>query len=172
VTRSGGPTSPSPDQQPARSRKALRVDSGKVYVCGRPPYGYKVIDGALAPQPAQQEAVLLAFRMAEHQSSLREIVSALQGKYRRGADGQEQFWDRVKLKRIWAHILLYTRGRYQAPRGQVQELPSLSFMPEAYERVPYPSPPMRAAAAMADIPSRPGKSKMGGHASSSSRRKS
>ncbi len=148
------------------------VDPEHPYICGRPPYGYRVVDGKLAPQPKQQDAVKMAFHMAQHGATLREIVTALQSNFSKGPDGKSQFWDRVKLKRIWAHVGLYTRGTYQASSGPELHLPTLAFLDEAYGQVPYPSPPSRSAAAMADIPSRAGKGKMEAHASSTRRKSS
>ena len=129
-----------------------------------------MVEGKLAPNAKQQEAVSLAFSMAEHGSSLRDIVAALQSKHGRDSDGKAQFWDRVKLKRVWSHVRLYTQGQYQIAGGSILHLPDLAFMQEEYARVPYPSSLVRAAAAMADIPSRSGKGKMVAHASATRRK--
>lgn len=172
-----GPTKASTGRQYQRAEQALHQsiapneEPTHAYVCGRPPYGYRVVDGMLAAQPKQQEAVKLAFQMAEKGWALRYIVAALQSDFGKTPDGKPQFWDRVKLKRIWSHVQLYTHGRYQTAGGPVLQLPSLAFMQDAYAEVPYPSPPVRAAAASrADVPSRSGKGKMEAHASSTRRK--
>ncbi len=159
------------ESKPTR-RTSRKTEEAKAYICGRPPYGYRVVDGRLHHQTQQQEAVQLAFKMAERGSSLRAIVEALVSKYGRSADGKAQFWDRVKLKRIWGHVKLYTKGEYTTSAGQVLSLPELAFMAEEYAKVPYPSPPVRLAAAMAAVPSRSGKGKMAVSPASSTRRKS
>lgn len=173
-----GKTAPSPKPSRAHQdalrvlRAAMHAPAGsRAYICGRPPYGYRVVDGKLVPEPQQQEAVKLAFKMADRGCSLPKIVEALQHKHGRGSDGKSQFWDRVKLRRIWSHVRLYTKGEY-ATTGQVVRIPDLAFMDEAYALVAYPTPPGRAAAAMAAVPSPSGKGRMVASAAPTNRSKS
>lgn len=165
--------SPAPAKMKRCSLKKANAEAAlkPAYICGRPPYGYCVIDGRLQHQPKQQEAVLHAFALAEKGASLSDIVASLQGKYRLGSNGKAQYWDRVKLRRIWSHVPLYTQGTYTTSAGQILVMPELAFLAEEYGQVPYPSPPGRAAA-MAAVPSRSGKGRIGATASTPSRRRS
>lgn len=115
----------------ARETRAERTG----YVCGRPPYGYRVVDGEFAIDPAQKEAVVFIFQSVSADEPLNQIVSELKQHFGYGGPvrGRPQFWDRVKIRRILNHARLYCLGEYTG--GRVKSpvtIPELAFLPTSW----------------------------------------
>lgn len=113
------------------------IKSPLTYVCGRPPYGYKVVEQALKVDLDQAAAVTIIFKAIRKGKNIREAIDVLM------ATGpttlKREFWDRTKVARILAHAPLYCTGAYKV-RGSVVSLPHLVFLPAKWlttgQRVP------------------------------------
>lgn len=114
--------------------------SATFYVCGRPPFGYRVEDRRLIVDKQQSADVTKIFSMIRAGTPIRDVVEAMQ--VRKGA----AFWDRKKVSRILAHASLYCEGIY-AVRGVDVVLPQLVFLPRDW--IDTGVPPATAAGTMA-----------------------
>lgn len=56
--------------------KAMKAAKGG-YAGGRPPFGWKAVDGALAPDEAEQQVITYSRQLRDQGKSYREIVAAL-----------------------------------------------------------------------------------------------
>ncbi len=102
------------------------------YICGRPPYGYSIVDGKFAINKEQAAAVKFIFTRVRAGDSQTELTTKLAAKYTGGGviKGKAQFWDRVKVRRILANARLYCLGEYSGGRlPQSVQLPGISFLP-------------------------------------------
>jgi hypothetical protein len=105
------------------------------YVSGRPPYGYRAIDGDFAvfkPQAAAVRFIFDQIRMGRPMASLvKDVRSRFQG--HGYIAGQRQFWDRVKIRRILSRARLYCLGEYLCQGSTTPvHLPHLAFLPPAW----------------------------------------
>ncbi len=134
----------------SEQRRDHKVAQGG-YVCGRPPYGYRVEDESFVVNKAQSEAVRFIFKQCRAGKGLSDIVEALKTHHSEGGviRGKAQYWDRVKIRRILAHSRLYCLGHYAGGRGAPINLPSLAFLPAAWVDTKPNTTPARAAAAQA-----------------------
>ncbi len=118
-----------------RGRRKVGVRSKEPgYVYGRPPYGYRVVGGHLAIDTERVELVRSAFKMLKSGMATTEVAKALQ-EMDKGRDGQREYWDPVKIRRILKHAPLYCFGEYTSPLGEVIRLPSLAILPKEFSRV-------------------------------------
>lgn len=83
---------------------ALRLRRGRQhkasqggYAYGRPPYGYRAVDGELVEDPAEKAAISRMRKLRREGKSLREIAEALGGEAHRQENGQ---WHPHQVKRI------------------------------------------------------------------------
>jgi DNA invertase Pin-like site-specific DNA recombinase len=60
-----------------RAGRRLKADRGEYAGFGSPPYGTRVVGGALLPHEAEQRTIALVRTLAEEGHSLRKIVGAL-----------------------------------------------------------------------------------------------
>lgn len=106
------------ERQARAEQKAL--SSG--YVGGRPPYGYRAINGQLIKDSRQAESVKLIFKSMRDGSSGYMILTALKEAKAKG------YWDGVKVRRILRHARLYCLGECTF-RGKTVTVPDLAFLP-------------------------------------------
>lgn len=99
----------------------------KGYAGGRPPYGYRVVDGTITIDATQAKLVKLVFESIRNGLSVSKTCQAARNLDPHG------FWDGVKIRRILRHAALYTRGIYQPPEGDDIPLEGVSFLPEEWE---------------------------------------
>ena len=101
------------------------------YVCGRPPYGYRVQDESFVVNKTQAAAVEFIFKACRAGKGLTQIIDGLKAKHSSGGviQNKPQYWDRVKVRRILNHSRLYCLGQYNGGRGDPIHLPSLAFLP-------------------------------------------
>lgn len=105
------------------------------YVCGRPPYGYRVESGEFAIDPKQRDAVEFIFNQVRRDASLSELLRSMLLLFpdHGPVKGRPQFWDRVKIKRILSHARLYCLGEYTGGRINTPiTIPALAFLPAAW----------------------------------------
>lgn len=107
------------------------VKSPLTYVCGRPPYGYKVVDQQLQIDSDQAAAVKVIFEAMRRGKNIREALDAIVAK--ESANPSGEFWDRTKVARILAHAPLYCTGAYKV-RGTIMSLPHLVFLPAKWAK--------------------------------------
>ncbi len=121
------------------------------YVCGRPPYGYRVENESFVINDVQSKAVAFIFKQCRAGKNLADIIEALKAKYSDGGviKGKRQYWDRVKIRRILGHSRLYCLGHYAGGRGQPVHFPALAFLPAAWVDTRPNTNPARAATAVA-----------------------
>ncbi len=88
-------------------------------------------DGTFVVNDVQAKAVKFIFQQIRAGKTLPHIISALKKRFADGGviEGKDQYWDRVKVKRILNHSPLYCQGRYEGGRGQAINLPALAFLP-------------------------------------------
>lgn len=117
----------------SEQRRDEKVASGG-YICGRPPYGYRVIDEEFVVNQDQAHAVRLIFEQCRAGKGLSDILALLKTRhaFTSSREGKPQFWDRVKIRRILNHGRLYCLGHYNGGRGQSVRVPSLAFLPPAW----------------------------------------
>lgn len=102
------------------------------YICGRPPYGYAVEAGRFAINEQQSSAVRFVFERIRAGDSCYALAAKLRDKYPKGGvvQGRNQYWDRVKVRRVLSHARLYCLGEYCGGRlTQTVILPELAFLP-------------------------------------------
>lgn len=115
----------------ARETRAERTG----YVCGRPPYGYRIEGGEFAIDPQQRNAVLFIFEKVREGLPWVDLIRALSSKFSDHGPikGRPQYWDRVKLRRILEHARLYCLGEYTGGRVKAPvTIPSLAFLPASW----------------------------------------
>lgn len=130
----------------ADQRRGQREASGG-YICGRPPYGYHVREGAFVINPAQAQTVKHIYTQLRNGVTLNELVLDLKKHHSKGGlkPGKPQYWDRVKVRRILKHARMYCLGQYDGGRGQPLQIPDLAFLPPAWLATIPPSAAARAA---------------------------
>lgn len=133
----------------SEQRRDEKVAQGG-YICGRPPYGYRVRDEGFVVNDTQAKAIRLIFELCRAGKGLSEIIDTLKAKHSGGGliSGKAQYWDRVKIRRILNHARLYCLGQYDGGRGQPVRLPSLAFLPPSWVDT-HPNTATRAASASA-----------------------
>lgn len=145
------------------------------YVCGRPPFGYRVQDKQLHVHLDQAADVTRVFDMIRRKNPIRTVVEVMQalelkkpkptsedvpvGKRKTGPFGKARkpkapFWDRKKIARILEHAPLYCTGLYKI-RGRRMTLPNLVFLPPGWADTAVAVPPAAAAGTMAGTRSTP-----------------
>jgi DNA invertase Pin-like site-specific DNA recombinase len=93
-----------------RVREAMRRRALRGEALGRPPYGYRVVDHRLEPEPAEAEVVREIFRLAlEDNLGVRRIARALNERGRRTRRSQP--WSMVSVRSILRNAV-YT-GKYR-----------------------------------------------------------
>lgn len=114
----------------SEQRRAAKKEAGG-YICGRPPYGYLVKGGSFVVNGPQSRAVTFIFEELRKGSTLADLIASLKRKHATGGiiAGKQQFWDRVKIRRILSHARLYCLGQYHGGRGEPLHLPDLAFLP-------------------------------------------
>jgi hypothetical protein len=116
-----------------RSSRQIRVRTKEPgYVCGRPPYGYKVENGHLAISANQSSMVKQAFDLLRQGWTNSRVATELQKQAQQQSTGE--WWDAVKVRRLRAHARLYCRGEYTSPAGTEVCCPSLAFLPREWEK--------------------------------------
>jgi len=115
------------------------------YVCGRPPYGYRVVGGEFEIHPHQRHAVRYVFERIRARSTWGGLLASLKAgdfSKQEPTSSQPQFWDRVKIRRILKHARLYCLGEYSGGRMKSPvTIPSLSFLPADWLNTPTQSRP-------------------------------
>ncbi len=115
-----------------RSRRKVGARSKEPgYVYGRPPYGYRVVNGHMEPDAERIDLVKTAFECLREGMTVTDAALALQA-LDMGRDGKKEFWDPVKIRRILKHAALYCLGEYTSPTGEVVRLPSLAILPRSW----------------------------------------
>ncbi len=131
----------------SEQRRDEKVAQGG-YICGRPPYGYRVRNESFVVNEVQAKAITLIFELCRAGKGMTEIIEALKAKHSSGGliRGKAQYWDRVKIRRILNHSRLYCLGQYDGGRGQPKRMPSLAFLPATWVDT-RPNTAVRAASA-------------------------
>lgn len=93
-------------------------------VLGRPPYGYQSAGGRLTRHPRQSKLVRHIFSALRKGDTVADILLTLPS---------DEFWDRVKIRRILTHAPLYCRGAL-ATRAGIVVRSELAFLPAAWEK--------------------------------------
>jgi hypothetical protein len=112
------------------------------YLCGRPPYGYSIVDGKFAINEEQAAAVKFIFTRVRAGDNPTELTSKLTAEYAIGGviKGKAQFWDRVKVRRILKNARLYCLGEYCGGRlTKPVYLPGNAFLPPEWVGTRFPA---------------------------------
>jgi hypothetical protein len=112
-------------QSSERKSRTEKKGADTGYVCGRPPYGYRAVEGQLVQDPKQVEAIKIIFKIVRGGGSRSQCLAALKEAKARG------YWDVVKVRRILRHSRLYCLGECSF-RDKTVTLPDLAFLPEEW----------------------------------------
>jgi len=113
--------------------RRLKDESEKGYAGGRPPFGYRIIDGELTIDPEQAKMVKLVFTsLFKHQHTVATTCKIAKEQF------PSQFWDGVKIRRILNHAPLYCSGVYETKSGGSVTLKGAAFLPAEWATAPNP----------------------------------
>jgi hypothetical protein len=107
---------------------SMRVQD-KGYSYGRPPYGYKVVDKEMRPDPAAIPKIRMVFACVRQKKSYSKTADILE-KQCKTLEGE--WWDAVKVRRIIQHARMYCLGEYSKPGGDMTLLPHLVILPKEW----------------------------------------